>query len=204
MRSAPTYPQSFTALRFQTLINIGIIWMPVFIVLSKGKKFFWLLKYFFWLQFEFRFKVLWPNSNSVGRISSPELRYIFCQGFKSCAIFTFSRMGCQYSVDGLVLWWTSNHSFIDIHYFERVTKWWNLLFPVLDLCGPRVLFHLGYPWSINFATKLPQLIQTKACKGHISCVHRYYVHPCTVWTPRCGHGVCNKDIRVWLSSIIFW
>jgi len=37
MRSAPTYPHSFTALRFQTLFNMVVIWMPVFIALSKGK-----------------------------------------------------------------------------------------------------------------------------------------------------------------------
>ena len=36
MRSAPTYPHSFTALRFQTLFNIVVIWMAVFIALSKG------------------------------------------------------------------------------------------------------------------------------------------------------------------------
>ena len=37
MRSAPTYPHSFTALRFQTLFNIVVIWMAVFIALSKGR-----------------------------------------------------------------------------------------------------------------------------------------------------------------------
>ena len=37
MRSAPTYPNSFTALRFQTLFNVVVIWMAVFIALSKGK-----------------------------------------------------------------------------------------------------------------------------------------------------------------------
>ena len=36
MRSAPTYPNTFTALRFQTLFNVVVIWMAVFIALSKG------------------------------------------------------------------------------------------------------------------------------------------------------------------------
>ena len=38
MRSAPTYPNTFTALRFQTLFNVVVIWMAVFIALSKGKQ----------------------------------------------------------------------------------------------------------------------------------------------------------------------
>ena len=38
LRSSPRYPQSFTGeLRFQTLFNIVVIWMAVFIGLSKGK-----------------------------------------------------------------------------------------------------------------------------------------------------------------------
>ena len=39
LRSSPRYPQSFTGeLRFQTLFNIVVIWMAVFIGLSKGKR----------------------------------------------------------------------------------------------------------------------------------------------------------------------
>ena len=38
LRTSPRYPQSFTGeLRFQTLFNIVVIWMAVFIGLSKGK-----------------------------------------------------------------------------------------------------------------------------------------------------------------------
>ena len=37
LRTSPRYPQSFTGeLRFQTLFNIVVIWMAVFIGLSKG------------------------------------------------------------------------------------------------------------------------------------------------------------------------
>ena len=39
LRTSPRYPQSFTGeLRFQTLFNIVVIWMAVFIGLSKGKR----------------------------------------------------------------------------------------------------------------------------------------------------------------------
>ncbi len=39
LRSSPTYPENFTGeLRFQTLFNIVVIWMAVFIGLSKGLK----------------------------------------------------------------------------------------------------------------------------------------------------------------------
>ena len=42
LRTSPRYPQSFTGeLRFQTLFNIVVIWMAVFIGLSKGNYFFW-------------------------------------------------------------------------------------------------------------------------------------------------------------------
>ena len=38
LRTSPRYPQSFTGeLRFQTLFNIVVIWMAVFIGLSKGR-----------------------------------------------------------------------------------------------------------------------------------------------------------------------
>ena len=41
LRTSPRYPQSFTGeLRFQTLFNIVVIWMAVFIGLSKGNCFF--------------------------------------------------------------------------------------------------------------------------------------------------------------------
>lgn len=41
LRVSPTYPQSFTGeLRFQTLFHIIVIWMSVFIGLSKGETFF--------------------------------------------------------------------------------------------------------------------------------------------------------------------
>ena len=41
LRTSPRYPQSFTGeLRFQTLFNIVVIWMAVFIGLSKGNYFF--------------------------------------------------------------------------------------------------------------------------------------------------------------------
>ena len=37
LRTSPTYPHTFTGeLRFQTLFNIVVIWMAVFIGLSKG------------------------------------------------------------------------------------------------------------------------------------------------------------------------
>ena len=37
LRTSPWYPDSFTGeLRFQTLFNIVVIWMAVFIGLSKG------------------------------------------------------------------------------------------------------------------------------------------------------------------------
>ena len=40
LRTSPWYPDSFTGeLRFQTLFNIVVIWMAVFIGLSKGKLF---------------------------------------------------------------------------------------------------------------------------------------------------------------------
>ena len=39
LRTSPTYPHTFTGeLRFQTLFNIVVIWMAVFIGLSKGLK----------------------------------------------------------------------------------------------------------------------------------------------------------------------
>ena len=39
LRSTPTYPEDFTGeLRFQTLFNIVVIWMAIFIGLSKGLK----------------------------------------------------------------------------------------------------------------------------------------------------------------------
>jgi len=36
-RSSPGYPQSLTSLRFQSILTLGVVWIPVFLVLSKGK-----------------------------------------------------------------------------------------------------------------------------------------------------------------------
>ena len=48
LRSSPTYPQSFSGeLRFQTLFHIVVIWMSVFIGLSKGLKSYGKVVYLF-------------------------------------------------------------------------------------------------------------------------------------------------------------
>ena len=48
LRSSPTYPQTFSGeLRFQTLFHIIVIWMSVFIGLSKGLKSYGKVVYLF-------------------------------------------------------------------------------------------------------------------------------------------------------------
>ncbi len=140
LRNHPTYPQTFSGeLRFQTLFHIIVIWMSVFIGLSKGLKSYGKVVYLFGVFAVTAFMVF--SIKIVGLMPLASFKHWF-----------FGTNWMEIVYNGNVR--MNAEQFL----FEAN----NLVFIlVLDLCRSRVLFHLVHFGSNHFTIGLAQQVQPK-------------------------------------------